>query len=148
MINNNFKSFHELLILYSKLYRKNQQNINTLFKDSGLIPSHMQFLLAVASRPEGITQQEISDQLFINKAGTSRTIRQLEEKGWVKRVRQKGGSYLVYLTDLSFPIIELVNNYFMSLVDYVFTLIKNDNDKNTLIKLGNEIIDKINEDLK
>ena len=61
---------------------------------------HHSFVLAICGRP-GMTQDEISRELCLNKSTVARALTQLEERGYVKREQKPEDkrSVLVFPTD-------------------------------------------------
>ena len=61
---------------------------------------HHSFVLAICGRP-GMTQDEISRELCLNKSTVARALTQLEERGYVKREQKPDDkrSVLVFPTD-------------------------------------------------
>lgn len=54
-------------------------------KDEGLTPAQW-FALANLQRADGLTQQQLADQMDMKRAPLSKMISRLESGGWVKRV--------------------------------------------------------------
>ena len=50
---------------------------------------------------DGITQNDLAKEFFVDKAAITRTLKNMEEKGFVKRVKSKedGRERRIYLTD-------------------------------------------------
>lgn len=70
--------------LISILYRHSQIYINYCLRDLGISSSEYIFMMALYNN-EGISQEELSSFLLIDKAATTRAIKSLEEKGLVMR---------------------------------------------------------------
>ncbi len=81
----------------------------------GLKGSHAQCIVALLSRPDGITATELCKFSDKDKAAVSRTVTELEEKGYVKRNGDGDNMYRARLTltesgkKLGDEITELVN---------------------------------------
>jgi DNA-binding MarR family transcriptional regulator len=83
----------------SVLHRQFQIYLNRELKDYDINSSEYIFLVNLYEK-DGISQERLSTNLFINKAATARAIGQLEKLGYVKRTRDPNDSraYLVTLT--------------------------------------------------
>ena len=53
-------------------------------KDTDLAPCHHGYVLTIARTP-GISQEELARSLCVNKSNVTRTLAQLEERGFVER---------------------------------------------------------------
>ena len=54
------------------------------FKKDGLMACHQSYILAICHHP-GMTQEQLSKHICINKSGVTRHLAFLEEKGYVER---------------------------------------------------------------
>ncbi|WP_028775964.1 MarR family winged helix-turn-helix transcriptional regulator [Shimazuella kribbensis] len=83
----------------SVLHRQFQIYLNRELKDYDVHSSEYIFLVNLHEE-DGISQEQLSSNLFINKAATARAIGRLEKLGYVKRIRSPKDSraYLVTLT--------------------------------------------------
>ncbi|WP_096186886.1 MarR family winged helix-turn-helix transcriptional regulator [Evansella halocellulosilytica] len=83
----------------SVLHRQFQIYLNRELKDYDINSSEYIFLVNLYEK-DGISQEQLSTNLFINKAATTRAIGNLEKLGYVKRTRDPNDSraYLVTLT--------------------------------------------------
>lgn len=70
--------------LISILNRQAQMYLNTALKDLDIGSSEHIFLINLL-KEDGITQEELSARIFIDKAATARALKSLEEKGYVRR---------------------------------------------------------------
>lgn len=70
--------------LISILHRQAQIYINCTLKEYGITSAEYAFLLYLY-RKDGITQDELSTYLYIDKSATARAIKSLEEKGYITR---------------------------------------------------------------
>jgi DNA-binding MarR family transcriptional regulator len=84
----------------SILYRSGKMYINNKFEKYNIGNGQYLFLLSL-SHNEGVTQEEMSCKLFIDKGTTAKAIKRLEDEGYVKRsVDDKDKrAYKVYLTE-------------------------------------------------
>jgi DNA-binding MarR family transcriptional regulator len=83
----------------SGLHRQFQIYLNRELKDYDINSSEYIFLVNLYEK-DGISQERLSTNLFINKAATARAIGRLEKLGYVKRTRDPNDSraYIVTLT--------------------------------------------------
>ncbi len=83
----------------SILHRQFQIYLNRELKDCDINSSEYIFLVNLYER-DGISQEQLSANLFINKAATTRAISRLEKLGYLHRTRDPLDSraYLVTLT--------------------------------------------------
>lgn len=68
--------------LVSILYRKNQVYLNMVLKTFNITASEIPFLMYLF-KIDGISQEELSSFLMIDKASTARSIQALLEKGYI-----------------------------------------------------------------
>jgi DNA-binding MarR family transcriptional regulator len=83
----------------SVLHRQFQIYLNRELKGYDINSSEYIFLVNLYEK-DGVSQEQLSTNLFINKAATARAIGRLEKLGYVKRTRDPKDSraYLVTLT--------------------------------------------------
>lgn len=83
----------------SVLHRQFQIYLNRELKSYDIHASEYIFLVNLYEK-DGVTQEQLSTNLFINKAATARAIGRLEKLGYVQRTRNPndGRAYLVTLT--------------------------------------------------
>jgi DNA-binding MarR family transcriptional regulator len=83
----------------SVLHRQFQIYLNRELKDYDINSSEYIFLVNLYEK-DGISQEQLSTNLFIDKAATARAIGRLEKLGYIKRTRDPKDSraYLVTLT--------------------------------------------------
>ena len=70
--------------LISVLHRQFQVYLNVALKDVGISSSEYVFLVTLFIE-EGISQDELSARILIDKAATARAIKSLEDRGYVRR---------------------------------------------------------------
>lgn len=70
--------------LISILHRQSQIYINCVLKEYGITSAEYAFLLYLY-RKDGLTQDDLSTYLYIDKSATARAIKSLEEKGYIIR---------------------------------------------------------------
>lgn len=86
--------------LMSILYRQSQIYFNRVLREFDITSAEYSFLMTLYNR-EGLSQDEISSHLQIDKAATARAIKSLENKGYVTRDKDDADKRFnrVYLTD-------------------------------------------------
>jgi|SRR5690554_576849 len=91
-----FKSIGKYI---SILYRQAQSYISHQLRPYNIGSGQYTFLLALY-RQDGINQEELSQELLIDKATTARALLKLEEEGYVKRERDPVDkrAYRVFIT--------------------------------------------------
>lgn len=94
----------------SILYRYRQNYIGKKLEPYH-IGSGQFFFLIVLSKKNGISQEELSDHLKIDKATTAKAIQKLEDEGYVDRIidAKDKRAYQVYLTDKALKVIPIIN---------------------------------------
>ncbi|MDF2540394.1 MAG: hypothetical protein K0S47_112 [Herbinix sp.] len=86
----------------SILHRQSQIYINQVLKEFNITSAEYSFLLYLY-RNDGITQDDLSTYLYIDKAATTRAIKSLELKGYITRMKDPDDKRCnrVYLTTKS-----------------------------------------------
>ncbi|MFC4600844.1 MarR family winged helix-turn-helix transcriptional regulator [Cohnella hongkongensis] len=84
----------------SVLHRQFQIYLNRELRDCDIQSSEYIFLVNLYDK-DGISQERLSSNLFIDKAATARALQRLEKLGYVKRARDPADSraYVVTLTE-------------------------------------------------
>jgi len=80
-----------LPILFHSFQKIMMEEHDSIIESYQLTKRHIPFLMVISRFPEGLTQQEMSEKMHMDKAHTSRTLRDLEEKGYVAKVGE--GTY-------------------------------------------------------
>lgn len=70
--------------LITLLARKSQGCITEVLKDYGITAAEQPFFMAV-EHSDGMTQEELTEIVSVDKAATTRAVRSLEEKGYLIR---------------------------------------------------------------
>lgn len=88
--------------LVSILYRKNQVYLDISLRPLGITASELPFIMCLYRR-DGISQEELSADLCIDKAATAKAVRSLIEKGYVSRRRnpQDRRANMVFISELA-----------------------------------------------
>ena len=94
----------------SKIYKDAHYIIGHKLGQKGVNQSQIMILKQLYNK-EGINQEELSKQLFVDKATAARSIKKLEEQGFVTRKRDINDkrSYRVYLTSKSMEVKQEIN---------------------------------------
>lgn len=102
---------HSINRWISILYRYGQSHISKQLESYNIGSGQYIFLLTLY-RQDGISQEEISDHLKIDKATTAKAIKRLEKEGYVKRDidLEDKRAYRVFLTQKAHDIKSLIYN--------------------------------------
>lgn len=100
------------------LYRSNITIQRTLLQERGIDMSDADYLLAL-SLHEGITQQDLSKELFVSQAAIVRTTKKLCEKGFVKREQDEldKRAHRLFLTEKGAALMPIIEEVFGQLID-------------------------------
>ncbi|MGI6575283.1 MAG: MarR family winged helix-turn-helix transcriptional regulator [bacterium] len=85
--------------LLSILHRQAQVYINYVLKELNITAAEYAFLLCLYKK-DGMTQEDLSTYLYIDKSATTRAIKSLEEKGYVFKNKDNADKRFnrIYLT--------------------------------------------------
>ena len=76
----------------STLYRRCQRYLDRRFEVEGIPAGHGLYLYLVElSRGDGVTQVELAQRLALDPASVTRSLKRLEEQGWVERCPGEDG---------------------------------------------------------
>jgi DNA-binding MarR family transcriptional regulator len=100
----------------SILYRQAQRYMNNTLQAHGISQGEYPFLWCIA-QGENLNQKQISGQLCVDEALTTRMIRKLEEKGIVTRLRSSFDqrAYQIQLTEKGNALMPVVDQSLSSL---------------------------------
>ena len=86
----------------SQIYRKGRAFISKGLTQYDMGYGQMLFLLQLY-RQDGISQEELTEKLNIDKGTTARSIKKLEKEGFIIRLKDEHDkrAYKIYLTDKS-----------------------------------------------
>ncbi|GHU40455.1 transcriptional regulator [Spirochaetia bacterium] len=126
-----------LIRLITVLYRKSQSYLSVALSKHNLTTAEQPFFAAL-QKYDGITQEELSTLICVDKAATARALNSLEKKGYVKRVQDQHDKRQnkVFLTTTArkhWPAVE------RELIRFNELLIKNI-DKNSLETIYNSLL--------
>ncbi|MEG2353318.1 MAG: MarR family transcriptional regulator [Clostridium sp.] len=84
----------------AEIYRQNSKFLSTEFQNFG-IGSGQYFFLIELYKNDGISQEVLSERLQVDKGTTARSMKRLEENGYISRLRCENDkrSYKVFLTE-------------------------------------------------
>ncbi|MBN2300068.1 MAG: MarR family transcriptional regulator [Acholeplasmataceae bacterium] len=74
-----------LPMLFSALQKKMMEQHQKIMDKYQISKSHMPYIMMLKSNKEGMTQHELTEKSFLDKALTSRSLRELLEKGYVEK---------------------------------------------------------------
>lgn len=149
MLNTQSRSINRWI---SILYRYGQSHISKQVGKFNIGSGQYVFLLALYKK-DGISQEEISDHLKIDKATTAKAIRRLEKEGYIKRDinSEDRRAFKVFLTQKAFDIKPEIYSILRNWSDALSGGFSEDEKKLVLELLGRmaknafEFIDKKNE---
>ncbi len=149
MLNTQSRSINRWI---SILYRYGQSHISKQVGKFNIGSGQYVFLLALYKK-DGISQEEISDHLKIDKATTAKAIRRLEKEGYIKRDinSEDRRAFKVFLTQKAFDIKPEIHSILRNWSDVLSGGFSEDEKKLVLELLGRmaknafEFIDKKNE---
>ena len=77
-----------MIRIITVLFRKSQSCLSLLLSKYNLTAAEQPFFAAL-QKCDGITQDELSSLISVDKSATARTVKLLEEKGYVTRVKDE-----------------------------------------------------------
>ena len=123
----------------SQIYRKGRAFISKGLVQYDMGYGQMLFLLQLY-RQDGISQEELTEKLSIDKGTTARSIKKLEKEGFIIRLKDEHDkrAYKIYLTDKSK---EKQNDVWNVLQEWESILTENitEEERDTLIKKKKKI---------
>lgn len=78
----------ELAKKLSILSRRSGINLDRNLRDLGLTRGQLLYLMCICDH-EGLSQEQLSEKLWINKGAVARAVRRFEEDGYITRVLSK-----------------------------------------------------------
>lgn len=102
-MNEHIDKRRSLIKAISGIYRYSQTCIGRNIKDYNIGQGQWAFLTQLLFNYDGITQEELSESLNINKANTARALKKLEEEGYIYREEdpKDARKKIVYITEKS-----------------------------------------------
>lgn len=85
----------------SRVYRKGGSFISDRLADYNIGSGQYTYMIHLGKHGDGINQEKLSEEVFIDKAMTARAMKKLENEGYIIRETDKNDkrSKLIYLTD-------------------------------------------------
>lgn len=86
----------------NQLYRQGVSFLGKEYKEYNIGAGQYQFLVYLYMK-DGITHEELTEKIGVDKAATTRAIVKLEESGYIKKIQDKKDKrkYYIYLTDFA-----------------------------------------------
>lgn len=118
-----------LLKLTNSIYRCTQAHIDKKLEKFNLTTGTYPYLL-VLNRNEGISQNEISKELNVDKAMSARTVKKLIELGYIRKEENEEDirAYKLYITDKAKSIIPEI----IEILDDFTSILVQGNDRETI----------------
>lgn len=128
-----------LIKLTNNIYRCTQSHLGFKMEKYQLTSGSYPYLL-VLSRGEGISQNEISRELNVDKAMSARTIKKLIELGYIKKEENEDDvrAYKLYLTDKGKDVIPKI----IQIIDDWTNILVQDDEENE-INISLEFLEKV-----
>ena len=137
------KTYEDMRIYISVLYRQFQIYINNNTKDLQISASEYIFLMEMYKN-DNMSQEQLSKNLIIDKSATARAIKSLEEKEYIIRKKDDNDkrSYDVFITELGEKKVDEILKFYLG---PIYDLRRKLGEKNFLqlmdcIKMANEKI--------
>jgi DNA-binding MarR family transcriptional regulator len=135
-------------VYISRIYRQAQILVHNRLQPYGIGSGQYIFLLAIANQP-GMTQKMISEQLYIDKATTTKAVVKLEKVGLVKRTvdAKDSRAYRLFMTEKG----SLIANHVRKELDALIDITKqgfSDEEYETLSLLLKKMFANFNDEIK
>lgn len=129
------KNKHSITKWISILYRYGQNHISRQLSSYSIGSGQYIFLLALFKK-DGISQEEVSDHLKIEKATTAKAMKKLEKEGFIKRSTDSSDkrAYKVFLTQKALDIKPVIHNLLKNWAEVLMTDLT-ENEKETIYEL-------------
>lgn len=95
-----------LPILFSTLHKRMMDYHQQVLSKYGLAKIHMPYLMILFEHPEGMTQREMIETLFLDKAHASRALKDLVELKFVRKDDEGTYKNKYYILDLGKALIQ------------------------------------------
>ena len=70
-------------MLFAALHKKMMEQHQKILAANNLSKTHLPYLMILNDNQEGLMQNEMSEMLFLDKAHTSRSLKELQENGYI-----------------------------------------------------------------
>jgi DNA-binding MarR family transcriptional regulator len=77
------KDISLLPMLFAALHKKMMEQHQKILASNNLSKTHLPYLMILNDNQDGLMQNEMSDMLFLDKAHTSRSLKELQENGYI-----------------------------------------------------------------
>lgn len=133
MENRSFLTKHMAMI-----YRASQGYLDSKLKEYNLTSGTYPFILAIYDN-EGISQNELSEYVKVDKSLSARAIKKLIELGYVEKIinSEDSRAYKLYLTDSAKEIVPKILNELNGWLDIITKDLTNEQKKTAEILLEN-----------
>ncbi|WP_312637381.1 MarR family transcriptional regulator [Oscillibacter sp.] len=101
---------HEFMSRFSIIHRQSSMYLDRQLKEDNITASQYTHILVICENP-GVSQEEISDKLKIDKGSVARTIKQFEKEGYITRLTatEDKRQYQIYPTDKAKALYEKIH---------------------------------------
>lgn len=101
---------HEFISRFSIIHRQSSMFLDRQLKGHNITGSQYTHILVICENP-GISQEEISDKLKINKGPVARTLQQFEKDGYITRLvsAEDKRQYQIYPTEAAKTVYEKIH---------------------------------------
>lgn len=104
------KDISLLPMLFAALHKKMMEQHQMLLASHNLSKTHLPYLMILNDNKDGKMQNEMSEMLFLDKAHTSRSLKELQEMGYVIKEDINTYKNKFRLTDKGFDIAKAFKN--------------------------------------
>jgi Transcriptional regulators len=127
-----------------KLNKQMQKRFCEELKPCDLTSAHAMYLIVLFEN-EGMTLKEVTENVGMDKANTTRVISDLKEKGYIytDRTREGGRKFKVFLTDEGKIAAEIVRSAITKMLDNIFSILT-DAERAQYIAILKKIITNMN----
>jgi DNA-binding MarR family transcriptional regulator len=132
---------NSLPMLFSALHKKMMEQHQQFLLEVGLSKMHVPYLMILAEHQEGLTQKEMIDQLFLDKAHASRALRDLIMKKMIRKDEETIYKNKYYLEEKGRNIIKNMRETTQALRMKIFSSL--DDDEVALFKRLSEKLLKL-----
>jgi DNA-binding MarR family transcriptional regulator len=112
-----------LPILMHTLHKRMTEVHDEVLTNFDLSRKHVPFLMILTKHKEGLTQQEITEKLNLDKGHISRTLRDLESKGYIEKIGESSYKNVFKATDKSNKIRKVIKEENHKIVNRVLDVL-------------------------
>ncbi|QWB95242.1 MarR family transcriptional regulator [Mycoplasmatota bacterium] len=118
-----------LPILMHTLHKKITEAHDKVLTDFDLSKKHVPFLMLFTKYKDGMTQQEITEKLNLDKGHISRTLRDLEAKGYIEKLGDSSYKNVFVATHKSNQIKKVIKEENQKIINRVLDVLTEDEMK-------------------